>query len=637
MSVAGTVAAPTGPGLATADGDAVAGPPDAGLAGRAAGREAVSTGTTPPGAPGDPRARDAARAVQRRLLRIDPRVSRGLVVAVGCGALAAALLVLQAWVLADAVTAAIAGRAPDTTALLLLGAAVAGRALLGAGTELAGRWAARRAMGTLRDRIAEAALRGRAAPLEGARRGEVVAAATQGVDALADFYARAVPAIALAGAVPIGLVAVVAWRAPLVGGLLAVTLPIVVVFLVLVGRRSAEHARERQRQLAVLGAHFLEVVRGLPTLRAHGREQAQVPGLRAIADRYRDESLAALRVAFLSALVLELLAMLGTAIAAAVIGVQLAEGHLRLDVGLFVLLLAPEVYAPLREAGQRFHAAEDGTEAARRVLAFLDEPGPLTGAAASPAQRPTPDPAHAPLRLDGAAVRGGAGRLDALAAVDLEIAPGQALALVGPSGAGKSTLLELLARLRDPDAGAVRCGPVDLRAIAPEAWWSRIAWLAQRPALPAGELGVLLRAAAGAAGTGPDDGPRLAAALRRAAADEVLAALPAGWRTPVGPGGRVLSAGQLQRLCLAGALASRAPLLLLDEPTAHLDAATAARVRAGILAAAEGRTLVVATHDAELAAACEAVVHLVPAAPADARPRPSRSGGGAPSRVEARA
>jgi thiol reductant ABC exporter CydD subunit len=555
-------------------------------------------------------ARDEARAVHRRLLEVDPRVRTGLAAAIGCGALAASLLVLQAWVIADAVTDAVAGRAPTGTALALLGLAVAGRVALGAGTELAGRWAARRAMASLRVRIADAALRGRSAPLEGARRGEVVAAATQGVDALADYYARAVPAVALAGAVPLGLVAVVTWRAPLVGALLACTLPIVVVFLALVGRRSAEHARERQHQLAVLGAHFLEVVRGLPTLRAHGREHAQVPALRTIAERYRDESLAALRVAFLSALVLELLAMLGTAIAAAVVGVQLAEGHLTLGVGLFVLLLAPEVYAPLREAGQRFHAAEDGAEAARRALAFLDEPGPLddrgTGVAA-------PDPSAAALRLRGAAVRGGGGRADALAPLDLDVAPGRTLAIVGPSGSGKSTLLELLARLRDPDVGTVRCGGTDLRALPPEAWWRRVAWLAQRPTLPAGELGALLRTMATAAGAGPDDVRRLGLAVHRAGADEVLAELPDDLRTPVGAGGRTLSAGQLQRLCLAGALASRAPLLLLDEPTAHLDPATAERVRDGIVGSAAGRTLVVATHDAELAAACDAVVTLVPA------------------------
>ncbi|MBJ7470912.1 MAG: thiol reductant ABC exporter subunit CydC, partial [Solirubrobacteraceae bacterium] len=440
---------------------------------------------------------------------------------------------------------------------------------------------------------------------------------------------------ALAGAVPVALVAVVAWRTPLVGALLAITLPIVVVFLVLVGLRSAEHARDRQRALAVLGAHFLEVVRGLPTLRAHGREHAQLPTLRLVSDRYRDESLGALRVAFLSALVLEVLAMLGTAVAAAVVGVQLAEGRMTLEVGLFVLLLAPEIYTPFREAGQRFHAAEDGTEAAQRALAFLDEPDPLGAPPVS--ERPSPDPAQAPITLTGVAVRGGAGRLDSLAPVDLTVVPGSNLALVGASGAGKTTLLALLARLRDPDDGTVRCGTTDLREITPETWWRRVAWLPQRPALPAGQLGEVLHAAAAAA-DGPAADPsltraRLERALHWADAAEVIADLEDGLATKIGPGGRQLSAGQVQRLCLAAALASSAPLLLLDEPTAHLDPDSAERVRDGILDAAGERTVVVATHDELLAARCDAVVRLgaadtehdTPVAPRPAAVAPDRT------------
>ena len=387
----------------------------------------------------------ARDVLHRRLLSVAPRARVALGVAAGAGVLAAALLVVQAWIVADAVATR------EVAWLLLL--VVAGRAVLAGVVELAGRRAAEVALGRLRGLVAERALAGRTRDVDGARRGDIATAATQGLDALAEYYARAVPQLALAAAVPIGVVCVIATQSLVVGVLLAITLPIVIVFMVLVGKRSAEHARERQHALAVLGAHFLEVVRGLPTLRAHGREQAQAASLRAVGERYRDESLGALRVAFLSALVLEFLAMLGTAVAAAVIGVQLAEGHMDLATGLFVLILAPEVYAPLRAAGARFHAAEDGAVAVRRLLDVIDEPAPFVASG-------TTAPIAGPIVLRGVGVDG-RGRPDPLRGLDLTIEPGTSVALVGPSGVGKSTLLRLLARAQDPDAGTITAGGVD--------------------------------------------------------------------------------------------------------------------------------------------------------------------------------
>ncbi|MDA0171386.1 thiol reductant ABC exporter subunit CydD [Solirubrobacter taibaiensis] len=518
--------------------------------------------------------------LHRRLLSVAPRARIALGIAAGAGLLAAALLVVQAWIVAEAVATR------EVAWVLLL--VVAGRAVLAGVVELAGRRAAEIALGRLRGLVAERALAGRTRDVDGARRGDIATAATHGLDALAEYYARAVPQLVLAAAVPFGVVCVIATRSLVVGVLLAITLPIVIVFMVLVGKRSAEHARERQHALAVLGAHFLEVVRGLPTLRAHGREQAQAASLRAVGERYRDESLGALRVAFLSALVLEFLAMLGTAIAAAVIGVQLAQGHMDLATGLFVLILAPEVYAPLRAAGARFHAAEDGAVAVRRLLEVIDEPAPFAASG-------TATPVAGPIALRGVGVHG-RGRPDPLRGLNLTIQPGTSVALVGPSGVGKSTLLRLLARAQDPDTGTITAGGVDAREIDRDAWWRGVTWLDQRPPLPSGTLAQALRLHGGE--------PALAAAD----AAEIVATVPETIR--VGAGGRPFSRGQEQRLALAAALGSDTPLLLLDEPTAHLDVASARRVAEGILAAARGRTLVVATHDARLASICDVVVEL---------------------------
>ena len=334
-------------------------------------------------ADGAPTSRRGTRAVHRRLLSLAPGARRLLAGAIAAGVLGAVALVVQAAALAAIVAGMAFGDGASTTAFVALGAAFAVRAATGAATEWLGRSAASQALAALRRLVAEHVLAARTPRVEDARRGELATAAVHGVDALGEYYAKAVPQLALAAVVPPGLVAVVLWHDPVVGGLLALTLPLVVVFMVLVGRASAERIAERRVALGVLGTHFLDVVRGLPTLRAHGRAEAQAETLGAIGERYRLESVAALRVAFLSALVLELLAMVGTAIAAAVVGVQLAGGALDFQTGLFVLLLAPEVYVPLRLAGQRYHAAEDGAAAATALLELLD--APFRGAAARPA------------------------------------------------------------------------------------------------------------------------------------------------------------------------------------------------------------------------------------------------------------
>ena len=262
-----------------------------------------------------------------RLLSLAPGARRLLAGAVAAGVVGAVALVVQAASLAAIVAGAAFGDGAPTAAFVVLGAAFAVRAATSAATEWLGRAAASQALAALRRRVGEHVLAARAPRVEDARRGELATAAVHGVDALGEYYAKAVPQLALAAVVPPAFVAVVLWHDPVVGILLALTIPLVIVFMVLVGRESAERIAERRVALGVLGTHFLDVVRGLPTLRAHGRAEAQAETLEQIGERYRLESVAALRVAFLSALVLELLAMVGTAIAAAVVGVQLAGGR----------------------------------------------------------------------------------------------------------------------------------------------------------------------------------------------------------------------------------------------------------------------------------------------------------------------
>lgn len=436
----------------------------------------------------------------------------------------------------------------------------------------------------------------------GERSGELATAAVQGVDALEGWFARYLPQLLLSAVVPLAVIAFVLVHDTAAAIVLAVTVPVLIVFMVLIGLTARQSVRGRWRALALLGAHFADVVRGMQTLRAHVRAGAQAKAIADISDRYRRATMATLRIAFLSALVLELVAMLGTAIVAATVGLQLVAGDLALHAGLAVLILAPELYAPLRSVGQQFHASADGLASAERIFAFLDEPATV----AAPAQPlPAPDPATAAVELRDVTFAYPGGGPDVLRGLSLRLAPGETVAVVGPSGEGKSTIAALLLRLADPAAGAVTCGATDLRDVDPGAWRRRVAWMPQRPLIVAGSVAENIALGA------PDATRReIARACARARADAFVEGLPAGLDTRIGDGGRPLSAGQAQRIALARVLLRDAPLLVLDEPTAHLDAQTAAEIDAAIADAARGRTTLLVVHRRELAERADRVLEL---------------------------
>ncbi|MGZ4400789.1 MAG: thiol reductant ABC exporter subunit CydD, partial [Gaiellaceae bacterium] len=489
-----------------------------------------------------------------------------IAVAVVLGVAAAALLVAQAALLARLIAGAVAGQGlvDLRRPLVALGAVIAGRGLVAAGFELSGRRAAGRVMQELRARLGEHILRARPTGLRGRSAGRLVTTAVQGVDALEGYFARYLPQAVLAVCVPLLLVAWVLPRDLAAGVVLLVTVPLIPIFMVLIGLGARASSERRWVTLTRLGSHFVDVVRGLETLRAHDRDREQARTLAAAGEAYRRETMATLRIAFLSSLVLELFAMLGTALVAATVGLQLDRGHLSLQAGVAVLILAPELYQPIRQLGAQFHAGRDGLAAAGEILAVLADP-PAVRIPASP--RPAPDPARSALVFDGVTVAyPGRGR-PALDGVSLRLEPGERVALVGPSGAGKTTLAALVLRLLDPDAGAVRCAGVDLRDVDPAAWRSRLGWIPQRPTIFAATLEDNVRL--GAPGASPD---AVLAAIDAAALSAVVAALPDGAATRIGEGGRRLSAGEAQRVALARAFLRDAPLLVLDEPTAHLDA-----------------------------------------------------------------
>lgn len=543
--------------------------------------------------------------LHRRLLRTSRAARWHLVAAVVLGVATAAAIVAQALLLAQVIAAVfIEGEslAEVRGGLIALAVASLARGALAWGYEMAGHMGAARVISAMRVGLVEHALRARPSALEGARSGELATAAVQGVDALEAYFGRYVPQLALSLLVPVAILAVVAPLDAASAAIMAVTLPLIPVFMVLVGRAAQASARSRFRALQSLGGRFLDVVRGLPTLRAHGRAEAQSEALAQTGDRFRRETMATLRVAFLSALVLELAATLAVALVAVTIGVRLAGGGMELQAGLAVLILAPELYAPLRQLGAQFHASADGLAAAERVHEVLDEPA-LIEVVDDP--RELPDPSSVPVRLEGVGFAYPSREIPVLSEVDLELRPGERVALVGASGAGKSTLLALLARLADPTAGRIAAGGADLRDGDPAAWRARLAWVPQRPGLIAGSIGDNVRMGDPAASDA-----RVLAALREANAAALVEALPDGLDTPVGGGGVPLSAGEAQRVALARAFLRDPSLVLLDEPTASLDPEGADLVWDAIERLCSGRTAVIAVHRLALAGRADRVVVL---------------------------
>jgi ATP-binding cassette subfamily C protein CydD len=539
----------------------------------------------------------------QRLLRRARPARRLLLADATLGLGASVLILLQATLLASIVADAFLGAslADVTPRLQLLALTFAARAVLAWGFEIGGRRAASSVLSELRLALVESRLRKQAAALDGTEAGEVAASAVQGVDALEAYFARYLPQLVLAVLVPLAVLVWVATIDLVSAGLMLVTLPLVPVFMWLIGRYTEERTREHWHALRLLSTHFLDVVRGLPTLRAFNRSKAQAAAISTVGERYRRATMATLRVGFLSGSVLELAATLGVALVAVAVGVRLADGGLGLQAGLTVLVLAPELYVPLRQLASQFHASADGLAVAERILDLLDAPG----AAPRAGRRIAPSPADAAIRLERVSFAYPSRRSLVLDRFELELVPGETVALVGPSGAGKTTVAKLLLCLAEPTAGRITVGGVDLAECRSSAWRRAIAWVPQQPTLFRGTVADNIRL-----GDRRADDLQMRDAAVLAGADRFVEALPAGYETIVGDGGRPLSAGERRRIALARAFARDAQLVILDEPTADLDATSADVIAEAIERLRIGRTVLLIAHRAGLVQRADRVVAL---------------------------
>ncbi|MBF6298457.1 ATP-binding cassette domain-containing protein [Nocardia amamiensis] len=482
-----------------------------------------------------------------------------------------------------------------------------------------------------------------------ARRTELAVVVGAGLSGLRGYLVGYVPALLLAALVPPIVLAVIATHDLTSGVIVMITLPLIPVFMILIGLLTQGRAEATLAATTRLSDQLLDLFAGMPTLRALGRETGEAEAapepahagpagsgplggaagrvhtmqhrVRDLGDALRLRTMRALRIAFLSAMVLELLATLSVALIAVSIGLRLVFGEMSLYAGLVALILAPEVYLPLRMVGERFHAAQDGMAAADKAFAIL-ESAPARGADASIRKAaPSASAPHGTGPAGGGLIEVGdlsVRARDGFAPAGLAatFSPGSLTVLAGPNGSGKSTAFQAMLGLITPDRGAVTVDGVDLRDLDARRWWARVAWLPQRPVLVPGTLRDNLellgartddRSARGPARVVDD----LEAACVATGFDAVLAELPDGWNTMVGPGGVGLSLGQRQRLALTRVLAADRPILLLDEPTAHLDVTAEAAVLAALQARARaGATVVVIGHRPTVLAAADSVVQV---------------------------
>ncbi|WP_251975923.1 thiol reductant ABC exporter subunit CydD [Salinicola avicenniae] len=522
------------------------------------------------------------------------------------GLLGGLLLIVQCWLVARVIDAVIidgAGLEQVWRWLWPLLGVFGLRAIVGMVSDRLAFEAASRIKRTLRERVmASIAARG---PrwMERQRSGEIANALGTAVEGVHDYVAAYLPQKQLAALIPLAILVVLFPHDWVSGLILLITAPILPLFMIIVGRGAEALSQKQWRRLALLGAHVFDAIEGLTTLKQFGASKREAEAVARLSEDYRSATMTVLRVAFLSSLVLEFFATLGVAMVAVYIGFRLYYGQLDFLPGLFALLLAPEFYRPLRDMGANYHARMAAIGAVGALMPVLEssdrEADPATDTAdgqtaGRPSGQPLPSTPVERIRFDRVSFRhdlrdgGNAGVHE----VELSLARGECVALAGPSGAGKTTLGKLLLGFLDPAAGRIWVDEAPLDTLDGAAWHARLGWMPQRATLFAGSVRDNLTLGA------PDATPAdIDTALTAADALDIVQKLPDGLDTWLGDGGSGLSGGQIQRLALARSLVAKPEVLVLDEPTAALDAETATRVLDGLQTIRAQVATLLITHD----------------------------------------
>ncbi|TCO23525.1 ATP-binding cassette subfamily C protein CydD [Kribbella steppae] len=551
-------------------------------------------------------------AVDRRLIARTRAVRALLLRSAALGVATAALVVAQAWLLAGLISASFqdgAGLDELRGPLLVLLGVIIARAVLVWSAELMAHRAGTQAKAELRMTLLRQVVALGPAWLARHRTADLEALGTRGLDALDGYFTRYLPQLVLAVVIPVAVITAAVTQDIVAAAIIAGTVPLIPLLMAVVGAGAKAQSAKRLVALQRLGGHFLDSIAGLTTLKVFGQARAQADLVRRTTDNFRQETMGTLRVAFLSSLVLELLASLSVAVVAVAVGIRLVSGDLDLSTGLFVLILAPEAYLPLRTLGASFHASTDGAAAAEQVFTVLDSPLPAGRTGVGLVRHQAVD-----LRVDEVCVSYPDRAEPALDRVSLSVRPGEVVALTGPSGCGKSTLIAVLLGFVGVDSGQMTVCGVDLAQLDLDRWRGTVAWVPQRPYLLAASLADNVRL--GRPDAADEDVLR---AVHDAGLAQLTDRLPHGLATPLGERGAGLSAGERQRVALARAFLVDAPLLLLDEPTANLDGETEASVLAAVTRLTTGRTALIAAHRPGLVALADREIRLEHATSLDYR------------------
>ncbi len=552
--------------------------------------------------------------INPRLIREAQFAKGSLILSISLGATSGIMSILQAYLLSKAINQVFLD-GKDLSAVALLLAAIlliiAARALITWGEERSAGVAAARIKQNIRRRLFEHLqalgpyyLKGQDGS-KATQTGELVNLATEGIDQLEVYISQFLPQTVLAVLIPLSILVFVFPTDVLSGVVLLVTAPLIPIFMYLIGSVTQVLTRKQWLGLSRMSAYFLDILQGLAALKTLGRSKQQIGLVEKVSEQYRYTTMDVLRVTFLSALIIELVATLSIAVIAVEIGVRLLYGRMAFEQAFFILLLAPEFYLPLRLLSTRFHASMPGNEAAARIYSILDAPGAeIIG---SEGQKNTsihvnnlpPSVTFKDISFAYLPDR------PAVDQISLEIPPGKITALTGPSGSGKTTFTWLLLRFLRPQTGEILVNGQPLSEIPIELWHDALAWVPQNPYLFNDTIAANIRLSR------PDaDQSAVLQAARQAHADEFIQEMPASYETKIGERGVRLSAGQAQRIALARAFLRDAPLLILDEPTSHLDPETDAKLQDSLRQLVHQRTVLIIAHHRNTLRLADQVVEL---------------------------
>ncbi|MHB9021936.1 MAG: thiol reductant ABC exporter subunit CydD, partial [Halothiobacillus sp.] len=428
------------------------------------------------------------------------------------------------------------------------------------------------------------------------RSGAVATEVVDGVEALEKYYSLYLPQMQLAVIIPAAILVFVFPSDWVSGLILAITAPLLPVFMIIIGKQTEKLNQEQWQSLARMGAHFFDMIEGLTTLKLFNAARREAQFIGRIADDYRLQTMKVLRVAFLSSMVLEFLAALSIAMVAVYVGFRLMYGDIHYLNGIFVLLLAPEFYLPLRSMGTQFHARMDALGAVEPIIDLLDTEPPARSTGTQPLSlTAAPDLRFEAIEFSYPGLQ--SGNTPVIRGLNLTLVANTQTALVGASGAGKTTLSQILLGFLKPQSGEIWINDKRLSATDPAAWQAQIAWLPQNPTLFHGTLAENI--AMDPQSSGPKfsgQGDALRAAAANAHALDFIERLPLGFDTLVGERGQGLSGGEIQRIALARAFYKDAPVIVLDEPSASLDPESERLITEAIDRLTTERTVLVIAH-----------------------------------------